>query len=131
MDRLNEDMLAIKRLADNWRSGWLSGDADALLLLYTDEPVLMPQGQPAVYGKDAIRRLYQAVFNEVAIKSESTLMEVEASGDWGYFWSTYKLTATPKTGGATIESEGKSVFIVKRVSVGVWKIARLIDNSSH
>jgi ketosteroid isomerase-like protein len=65
------------------------------------------------------------------IKSEGTLMEVEASGDWGYFWSTYKLTATPKAGGATIESEGKSLFIVKRAPGGAWKIARLMDNSSR
>ena len=126
----NEDIQAIRQLAADWRSGWLTGDADALLSLYADEPVLMPQGQPAVIGKDAIRPLYQAVFKEVAIKSEGTLMEVEVSGDWGYFWSTYKLTATPKAGGAPIKSEGKSLFIVKRVPGGAWKIARLIDNTS-
>ena len=131
MNSRNEDILAIKRLAADWRSGWLAGDVEALLALYADEPVLMPQGQPAVTGKDAIRPLYQAVLNEVTIESESTLMEVEASGDWGYFWSTYKLTATPKAGGETIESEGKSLFIVKRQPDGVWKIARLMDNSSR
>jgi uncharacterized protein (TIGR02246 family) len=127
----NEDLRAIRQLAEDWRSGWLAGDVDALLSLYSDEPVLMPQGQPAVSGKDTIRPLYQAVLSMVAIRSESTLMEVEASGDWGYFWSTYKLTATPKAGGEPIESEGKSLFIVKRQPGGVWKIARLIDNSNR
>ena len=131
MDSRSQDTEAIRQLAADWRSGWLAGDADALLSLYSDEPVLMPQGQPAVSGKDAIRALYEAVLNEVAIRSEGTLMEVEASGDWGYFWSTYKLTATPKAGGAPIESEGKSLFIVKRQASGAWKIARLIDNSSR
>ena len=131
MNNRNDDIQAIKELAADWRSGWLAGDVEALLALYADEPVLMPQGQPAVTGKDAIRPLYQAVLNEVTIESESTLMEVEASGDWGYFWSTYKLTATPKAGGETIESEGKSLFIVKRQPDGVWKIARLMDNSSR
>ena len=82
-------------------------------------------------GKEEIRRLYQAVFKEVTIKSEGTVMEVEASGDWGYFWSTYKLTATPRAGGETIESEGKSLFVVKRQPDGTWKIARLMDNSSR
>ncbi len=131
MHSRNEDIQAIKQLAADWRSGWLAGDVDALLSLYADEPVLMPQGQLAVSGKDAIRPLYQAVLKEVAIKSESTLMEVEASGDWGYFWSTYKLTATPKGGGERIEGEGKSLFIVKRQPGGAWKITRLIDNSSR
>ena len=131
MKRRNEDIKAIEKLAADWRSGWLAGDVEALLSLYADEPVLMPQGQPAVIGKDAIRPLYQAVLKEVAIKSEGKLMEVEASGDWGYFWSTYRLTATPKAAGKTVESEGKSLFIVKRQSGGAWKIARLIDNSSR
>jgi len=131
MNSRNDDILAIKQLAADWRSGWLAGDVDALLSLYADEPVLLPHGQPAVNGKAAIRALYQAVLKEVTIKSEGTLMEVEASGDWGYFWSTYKLTATPKAGGATIKSEGKSLFIVTRQPGGAWKITRLIDNSSR
>ena len=131
MEKQTKDIHAIKQLADDWRSGWLAGDAEALLNLYADKPVLMPQGQPPVVGKDAIRSLYEAVLREVAIKSEGALMEVEAVGDWGYFWSTYKLTATPKAGGAPLESEGKSVFIVRRQQGGAWKIARLIDNSSR
>ena len=129
MKSRNDDIDAIKQLAADWRAGWLAGDADALLALYDEAPVLMPQDQPAVTGKNAIRSLYQSVLNEFHFQSESTLMEVEASGDWGYFWSTYTLTAMPKAGGKPIESTGKSVFIVKREAGGAWKIARLIDNS--
>ena len=129
MTRRDEDIDAIKQLAADWRSGWLAGDADLLLSLYADEPVLMPQDQPAVVGKDAIRSLYQSVLKEFDFKSEGTLKEVEVSGDWGYFWSTYTLTATPKAGGKRIKSAGKSVFIVRRKPGRAWKIARLIDNS--
>ena len=129
MSNQNQDMHAIKQLAADWRSGWLTGDADLLLSLWGDDPVLMPQDQPAVIGKDAIRSIYQAVLKEYDLSSEGKLMEVEASGDWGYFWSTYKLTATPKVGGQPIRSTGRSVFIVKRELGGAWKIARLIDNS--
>lgn len=131
MTKQSEDIEAIKQLAEDWRSGWLAGDADALLSLYADDPVLMPSGQPAVFGKDAIRPLYQSVFKDYAIKSETRLMDTEVSGDLGYFWSTYKLTATPKAGGESFEEEGKSVFIVKREHGGAWKIARLIDNSDR
>ncbi len=130
MSTRSRDIRAIKQLAAKWRAGWLTGDAGALLSLYTDDPVLMPQGQPAIVGKDAIRPLYQAVLKEVAIKSRGKLMEIEVSGDWGYFWSTYTLTATPKAGGKPIRSKGKSLFIVKRER-GVWKIARLMDNSDE
>lgn len=114
----------------NWRLAWLAGDVNALLSLYADEPVLMPQGQSVIRGKEAIRSLYEAVLDEVVITGDGTLMEIETSGDLGYFWSTYNLTASPKAGGKRIESEGKSLFIVKRRS-GVWTISRLIDNCSR
>jgi uncharacterized protein (TIGR02246 family) len=129
MSGRSEDVRAIEQLAADWRSAWLTGDTDALLSLYADQPVLMPQGQPAVMGKEAIRSLYQSVLKEYEFRSEGKVMEVEASGDWGYFWSTYTLTATPKAGGKPLTSAGKTVFIVKRQPNGAWKIARLIDNS--
>jgi len=125
----NEDIEAIRQLAADWRSGWLTGDVDLLLSLYTDDPVLMPQDQPAVVGKDAIRPLYEAVLKEYDFQSEGTLKEVVVSGDVGYFWSAYTLTATPKAGGQAIQSTGKTVSIVRRESGGAWKIARLINNS--
>lgn len=131
MPKQSVDMDAIKQLAEDWRSGWLAGDADTLLSLYADDPVLMPSGQPALFGKDAIRPLYLSVFKDNAIKSQTKLMDVEVSGDLGYFWCTYALTATPKTGGESSEEEGKSVFIVKREPGGAWKIARLINNSDR
>lgn len=129
MNGPRDDILAIKRLAAAWRAGWLAGNAEALVSLYADRPVLMPQDRPAVTGKAAIRSLYRAVFKEVSIRSTGRLREVVAAGDWGYFWSTYNLTATLKAGGKPIRSRGKSVFILKRTPRGQWKIARLIDNS--
>ena len=131
MSTRTDDINAIKQLAADWRSGWLAGDVDALLSLYGEEPVLMPQGRPAIVGKDAIRRLYESVLNEFEFESQSTLVEVDASADWGYFWSTYALTAKPKAGGTPVTSAGKSVFIVRRNAAGAWKIARLVDNSDQ
>ncbi len=125
------DRQAVEQLAADWRSGWLAGDVDALLALYADDPVLLPQGQPAVIGRDAIRSLYQAVLQDFDFTSESTLNEVGASGDLGYIWSSYRLTATPKGGGDPTTAAGKSVFIVRRQPDGTWKIARLIDNGDE
>ena len=124
-----DDVRAIRRLAAAWRRGWLEGDADALVALYADRPVLMPQGRSMMVGKAAIRAAYRAVFREVVIRSRSVLREVRASGDWGYFWSTYTLTARPKAGGPAIRARGKSLFVVHRKADGAWRIARLIDNS--
>lgn len=130
MSSPQEDMEAIRRLEESWRAGWRAGDTEALLALYADDPVLMAWGQPAVFGKEAIRPLYQTVFDVYHVDSRSTLIEVEVSGDLGYFWCTYRLTATPKDSGEPFEEDGKSLFVVRREH-GVWKIARLMDNSDR
>ena len=129
MAQASDDIEAIKRLAAEWRSGWLAGGADSLLSLYADEPVLMPQDQPVVVGKDAIRPLYEAVLKEFDFHGEATVKEIVISGDLGFFRTAYTLTATPKAGGKPTKVTGKSIFIVQRDSGGTWRIARLMDNS--
>ena len=89
----------------------------------------MPQDQPVVAGKGAIRPVYEAVLREFNFQSEGAVKEVMVSGDLGYFWSAYTLTATPKAGGAPMRVTGKSLIIVRREPGGAWKIARLMDNS--
>lgn len=125
----DEDIRAIRQLAETWRSGWLTGDAELLLSLYAEEPVVMPQDQPVVVGKGAIRPLYEAVMKDYDFQSEGVVKEVVVSGDMGYFRSAYTLTATPKAGGTPVRVTGKSLFIVRRGPAGAWKIALLMDNS--
>jgi uncharacterized protein (TIGR02246 family) len=124
-----EDIAAIRQLAKDWHAGWDGGDVDALLALYADDPILMPQNQPVVIGRDAIRSLYTAVFQEYVIVGNGEQREIDVDEDLGYFWSTYSLTATPKNGGDMLKDEGKCVFIVKRQPDGSWCIARLIASS--
>jgi ketosteroid isomerase-like protein len=64
MHRHGEDLAAIKELASDWNDGWHGGNVEALLALHGDEPVLMPQGQPAIIGKDALRSAYPSVFKD-------------------------------------------------------------------
>lgn len=129
MNGKSEDIQAIQQLAADWRSGWLAGDAEALLSLYGDDPVILPQDHPALVGKDVIRPLYQSLLSEFQFSSDSKIIEIEATGDWGYLWSSYNLTARPKAGGDPIKSTGKTLFILHRQPGGTWKIMRLMDNS--
>ena len=131
MNNQIDDLTAIKKLAMDWDAGWDSGDAEALLAFYADSPILLPQGQPAIVGKDAIRSMYQSVFKDFIIRGKGKVVEVDVSGSLGYFWSSYSLTATPKASGNPVTARGKSLFIVKRQDDNSWKIARLIDNSDE
>ena len=125
----HDDMQAIERLAGAWRAGWDTGDVDALLALYAEDALLMPQNQPILAGKEAIRAAYQPVLEQYEIRGDGDVKEMVVSGDWGFFRVAYRLSATPKAGGETIHDTGKSLFIVRRVAGGEWKIARLMDSS--
>ena len=127
----NEDIDTIKQLIAAWHAGWLASDTEALLDLYMEDAVLLPQNRPVVVGKDAIRALYESFFAQFTVKGDGRLIEAEVAGDWGYFWITYRLQATPKAGGEAIEDQGKSIFILKRQHDGAWKITRLMDNSDR
>ena len=126
-----DDLEGIKKLALAWNTGWNNSDVEALLALYVDEPVLLPQGQPAIIGKEAIRSAYHAEFKEFIINGEGKVVLMESSGDLGCYWSNYILTATPKNGTGAIISRGKSLFILKRQVENSWRIACLMDNSDE
>jgi uncharacterized protein (TIGR02246 family) len=131
MKKQREDVEAVNQLLQSWHKGWENSDINALLGLFTDDPVLMPQGQPVVKGMEAIRSLYEAFFETYSVKGECTVEDIEVSGDLGYIWVSYTLTATPKMEGEEINENSKSVFIVRRQAGNAWKIARLMDNSNR
>lgn len=131
MTKQSDDVEAIKELVQDWHAGWENSDSEALIALFTDDPVLMPERQPVVIGKAAIRSLYDSFFERYTVKGECKVEDIEVSGNLGYFWVNYTLTATPKGEGDQIKDDSKSVFIVRRQADNSWKIARLIANSNR
>ena len=71
MSRQTEDIAAIKQLAEDWSAGWLSGDHETLLALLSDEPVLIMSSDDPIIGKEAIRTLYQYVFENYTFTSDA------------------------------------------------------------
>lgn len=82
MSRKKEEIDAIKQLVEDWSAGWHAGDAKALLSFYVDDPVLMPQNQLVLVGKEAIRSTNQSFLDEFSVEGEAKLIEIEVAGDW-------------------------------------------------
>lgn len=130
MNSTSDEIAAIKQLVQAWHNGWQTSDIEVLLALFTEDAILMPQGQSVVRGRDAIRSLYEAFFSAYTVEGDCDLQDIEVCGELGYFWVTYTLTATPKGKGETIRDNSKSMFILRRQTDMSWKIARLMDNSN-
>ncbi|MHA7819796.1 MAG: YybH family protein [Erythrobacter sp.] len=110
-----------------WRSLYEAGDWEALRALYTDDAVLMTQGQEKIEGADNIVAFLQRLSNMGAnvtfqFKPEEALVENEL----GFVTALYRMDiAFPGRDPAVVA--GRSLLIYKRVD-GAWKLWRDMDN---
>ena len=120
---------AIEAEGGKWARYYENEDLQGLMTLYVDDVVVALHGQPALYGKEAVR----AYFAQRLGKAESTFeleYEVrETEGDIAYIISKYWLKATDKATGAVYRDAGRSLLVYKKED-GQWKIAADIDQAT-
>lgn len=120
---------AIEAEGGKWARFYESEDLDGLMTLYMDNVVVALHGQPALYGKEAVR----TYFSERLGKAESTFeldYEVrETEGDIAYIISKYWLKAVDKATGAVYRDAGRSLLVYRKHN-GQWKIAADIDQAT-
>ncbi len=123
---------AIKRLYEDWRTPWETGDAAGVANFCTDDTIQMPAEEPDIVGRDAFRSSLESVFAQFAVHGNSSeVLEVEISGDLAFARGKYAITLTPKAGGEPARYSGKFVHLLKRQPDGSWKIYRAIGADDH
>jgi uncharacterized protein (TIGR02246 family) len=99
-------------------------DLEKCMSFYVDDPVLIVPGAPAVIGKDALRKTFQAFLAAQALKLETSglIIDVARSGDLAFERGSYANTITDAKGKTTTET-GKLALVWKKAADGSWKIA--------
>lgn len=105
------------------------GDTAAMVSAYTDDAIVMPQGEPAWNGRAAIAtgaaRMLQAVrFGDVKLATSN----IDIAGDYAIETGTFEWTVTPK-GGKPAPDKGKYLTVWKKQADGSWKLFRDIFNT--
>jgi ketosteroid isomerase-like protein len=101
------------------------GDVGNIGNLYTENAKILPPNMDMLEGRDIILKFWQGAL-EMGIKSyEPKIIEVEYSGNLGFFLGTYTLYGA----GKKIINKGKFITVFKNVD-GEWKVYRDIFNSS-
>lgn len=85
----------------------------------------MPPYSPSAIGQDAIRKAYDAVFEELKFDVKFDVAElVQMAPTWAYVrTNSAGKTAHASTGKTTAEAN-QELFIFKKGGDGTWKIAR-------
>ena len=123
------DVAALKQLDAAYADEWMAGDADGVMVLFTDDATLVPHhGDPPVVGVNAIRRFW---FNPdypptTVPEWTRTPAEVIVSGDIGIVRGRARLV-WEYDGTRTTIPEGNYVMIAERHD-GRWLIRMLTWN---
>ena len=126
-----EDLERSLRSADSALTAAIAAtDAARTAAFYEDNAELLPVAEPAVNGRDAIRRKWAEFFGIPGFANQSRLTQVDVSADGtlAYTRGTYETAMTGGDGKPTVE-RGKWVTVWRRQADGSWRIVQDISNT--
>ena len=120
-----DDEAAIKTTLGSYGAALNGGKTEAVLPLYTDDGVFMPPYSPSAVGKEAVRKAYDAVFDELKFHVTFTVAElVVMAPNWAYARTNSAGTTDHHSTGKTTAEANQELFIFKKAADGKWRIAR-------
>jgi len=101
------------------------GDVDAVLKLYTGDPVQLPFLLPSIVGTEAVRKNYENTFQQIRFQMHTTIQElVQMSPEWAYVRTDSAGMFTPVKTGKEAAATFHELFLLQKSSDGTWHIAR-------
>jgi uncharacterized protein (TIGR02246 family) len=119
------DEAAIRSLLSSYENALNGGKTAAVLPLYTDDGVFMPPYRESVVGKGAVRKAYDAVFEELKFHVKFEIAElVVMAPTWAYARTNSKGTTDHHSTGRTTAEANQELFLFRKGDDDRWRIAR-------
>lgn len=116
-----EDRAAIAANTAAWLKAVRASDWAEVAARYTPDATLMPPNEPAVSGRESIRKWFAAF--PPLVSMDLNVVETEGCCDVAYVRGTYKLAIAPP-GAGTIQESGKYLEIHHKQADGKWLMLR-------
>ncbi len=126
---MSSDAAAIALAEANWLAAYLRGDVPILIGYYVEDAVLLPDGEPEVRGRAAVRAWIERFFARYTVEHSIDNSEIVANGEWGFMRGNWLLTLHPRDGTASRRVLGKHLVLWRREIDGVWRVARDMWNT--
>jgi uncharacterized protein (TIGR02246 family) len=108
-----------------------SGNLEGYLSYWTEDVIWMPPNAPIMQGKITIKEFVQPMLELYTIHRNFSIEEIKADGDFAFARTNSEETYSPKAGeGESIKSNGKTMFLLKRMPDGTWQGTHCIWNSN-
>lgn len=115
------DRTAVATLDQLFRASVKDQDWAALERVYADSAVLLPPNATVVRGRENIQVWFSSRGYRINA-FESTLHELDGSGDVAYARGTYLLTFRAPGARNPVTETGKFVWILRRPPGGEWRV---------
>jgi uncharacterized protein (TIGR02246 family) len=119
---LSAEREAILSTDREWARAAAERDLDRIVSFWADDAILLPPGEPARIGKEAIRAFVASSLStpEFGIRWETTEVTVSASGDFAYAFGTNRITV-PGPESSPITIPGRGITIWRKEPGGAWR----------
>jgi ketosteroid isomerase-like protein len=108
-----------------------AGNVEKIASMFTDDAVLLPPNDSALFGRDEILSWWKEYFEFFKIASSvETEREVSIAGDQAFDRTAFTVTIVPKEHGARIHDDIRSLTVWRLNPDGEWKISHQIWNST-
>jgi ketosteroid isomerase-like protein len=113
----------IEELTKKAEKEMLAGTMDTTLAQYTDDAVSMPDHEPIVKGKGALKEYFHQMMKSGVkfTKVSFTTTDVQVSGSFAFEIGTFAMTMQ-MPGMPEISEEGKYLTVYEHAPDGSWKI---------
>jgi uncharacterized protein (TIGR02246 family) len=121
-----------QQLQNQWNKAYISGDADALAGMYTDDAYSLPDKSPMWKGRDKILTENQKEMQSGVKYTNFTTktLDVFGSGDVVNEIGTFSITYIPANSTESVTENGKYLDVWQKQSDGSWKLKADIWNSN-
>lgn len=116
-----EDRAAIAANTAAWLKALRAADWSGVAARYTPDATLMPPNEPAVTGRESLRKWF-AAFPPI-VSMDLNVIETEGCCDIAYVRGSYELAIAPP-GAGTLHETGKYLEIHRKQADGTWLMLR-------
>ena len=126
------DRAKIEAVLSEYEKALNASDTEAVMRLYADDAVLMPQHSLPKVGRAAVRAAYEGVFEAITLEIGFTIDEVLAmSAEWALVRTRSEGAVTLNASGVRGPEANQELFVLRKHAGGDWKIARYIFSTTN
>ncbi len=126
------DRTKIETVLSTYEKALNASDADTVITLYADDGVFMPQHSAPNVGKEAVRAVYDSVFQAINLDVEFTVDEIiQVAPDWAFARTRSEGFVTINATGDKGPEANQELFVFQKQDDNTWEIARYIFSTTN